>query len=73
MRALRGAWFAVLVCGCSASYTSVRRADDGSYVLTRTSHGFLGVPSAGVLRCVPASETTMKCASVGVAVDTPSR
>ncbi len=48
--------------GCQGFYTSIERAEDGSYTLTRIEQGFLTV-SGSVERC-EASGDVFKCKRV---------
>jgi hypothetical protein len=42
--------------GCAGAYTSIRKVDDKTYVITRTKQGFLRTYGT-VFVCTPAGET----------------
>ena len=53
---------ALSLVGCQSFYTSIERAEDGSYILTRINQGFLTVWSS-VERC-EVSGDRLKCTQV---------
>jgi hypothetical protein len=54
---------AVASTGCASTYSSLRKVDDNSYVLTRTEHGFFHTFGA-VYSCVPVGDN-LKCTEIG--------
>ncbi len=57
---------ALEVTGCAATFTSIRRLDDGTYVVTRTKSGFMGITSGKLFQCAPAGGG-MRC----IEIDSP--
>jgi hypothetical protein len=57
----------LLGVGCAGVYTGIKRADDGSYTVTKITQGFWRVYGT-VYRCTETG-TTLTCAKI----DTPSR
>jgi hypothetical protein len=58
---------AVVVGGCAAVYTDIRKVDDNNYILTRTKQGFFSVKGT-VYSCSPVGQTPdLKC----VEIDSP--
>ena len=49
--------------GCATTYTSLRKVDDNSYVLTKTQNGFFST-SGSVYNCTPAGDN-LKCTELG--------
>jgi hypothetical protein len=49
--------------GCASTYTSLRKVDDNTYVLTRTQQGFFHTYGS-VFSCTPAGEN-LKCTELG--------
>ena len=49
--------------GCAATWTSVRKLDDGTYVVTRTKSGFMGATSGKVFQCA-AGGGGMRCTEI---------
>jgi hypothetical protein len=54
---------AVASTGCGSTFTSLRKVDDTTYVLTRTENGFFRTFGT-VFSCTPSGET-LKCTEVG--------
>jgi hypothetical protein len=49
--------------GCATTYTSLRKVDDNSYVLTKTQHGFFSTYGS-VYSCTPTGDN-LKCTELG--------
>jgi hypothetical protein len=49
--------------GCASTYSSLRKVDDNTYVLTRTEHGFFHTYGS-VFSCTPAGDN-LKCTELG--------
>lgn len=51
------------VIGCQAGYTSIRKVDDGHYVITRTKQGFFKTYGT-VYACTPKGDLAMECVEI---------
>ncbi len=54
---------AIASTGCASTYSSIRKVDDNTYILTRTQMGFFRT-FGSVFSCTPEGEN-FKCTEVG--------
>lgn len=53
------------LAGCNSTFTNIQRLPDNTYYLTQVKQGPFFI-AGSAWRCVPTSETTMRCARVAV-------